>query len=138
MRRPFDDVPSSRRALMGRVHGKDTKPELAVRGAAHRMGFRFRLHRRDMPGTPDLVFPKLKKVIFVHGCFWHRHIGCRQTTVPKARADYWKSKFDANIKRDARNLAELREQGWEALVIWECETSNETALRAHLAGFLTD
>ncbi|MER8480727.1 DNA mismatch endonuclease Vsr [Mesorhizobium sp. M1163] len=122
---------------MSRVRGKDTKPELAVRCAAHGMGFRFRLHRRDMPGTPDLVFPKLKKVIFVHGCFWHRHLGCRKTTTPKAHADYWKSKFDTNIERDAKNLAALRERGWKALVVWECETSNEIALQAQLVRFLT-
>jgi DNA mismatch endonuclease (patch repair protein) len=125
-----------RRALMARVKSRDSRPELAVRRGAHALGFRFRLHRRDLPGTPDLVFPRLNKVIFVHGCFWHRHPGCSRTTSPKTRAAYWEEKFQANIARDAARLAELRELGWEVLVVWECETFNRAALSERLRSFL--
>lgn len=121
---------------MARVKSRDSRPELAVRRAAHALGCRFRLHRRDLPGTPDLVFPRLKKAIFVHGCFWHRHPGCSRTTSPKTRAAYWEEKFRANIARDAARLTELRELGWEVLVVWECETFNRAALSERLRSFL--
>src|SRR5688572_7203379 len=112
-RHPFQAVEPARRALMARVRAKNSKPETAVRSAAHALGYRFRLHRRDLPGTPDLVFPSRRKVIFVHGCFWHRHPGCARTSSPKTRATYWEKKFQANVARDAARLAELRELGWD-------------------------
>ena len=111
-----------RSALMARVRQKNTKPEMIVRRIAHRLGLRFRLHRRDLPGTPDLVFPKLRKVVFVHGCFWHRHPGCRLSSTPKTRLAYWLPKFEANVERDQRKAAELTAAGWSVETIWECET----------------
>ncbi|WP_083861283.1 very short patch repair endonuclease [Microvirga lotononidis] len=133
-----DDAPpsSSRSALMARVKGRDTKPELIVRRVAHALGHRFRLHRRDLPGTPDMVFPRLKKVIFVHGCFWHRHPGCSKASSPKTRAAFWQSKFDANVERDARSIRELRRAGWDVEVVWECETKDVDALESKLRRFL--
>lgn len=136
--KPFESVSPGRRALMGRVRAKNSRPEMAVRRAAHALGCRFRLHRRDLPGTPDLVFPRLKKAIFVHGCFWHRHPGCPRTTSPKTRATYWREKFQTNVARDAARLAELRELAWDVLVVWECETFDECALRANLGFFLSE
>ena len=106
---------------MRRITKTDTKPEFAVRRAAHRLGYRFRLHRRDLPGTPDLVFPRLRKVILVHGCFWHQHVGCRLARQPKSRPDYWLPKLERNWKRDAETQATLRELGWDVLVVWECQ-----------------
>lgn len=114
----------ARSALMGRIRGKNTTPEMVVRRAAHRLGLRFRIHRRDMPGTPDIVFPKFGLVIFVHGCFWHRHEGCRRCTTPKTRSDFWSEKFDKNVERDQRDSETLRRQGWNVLIIWECQTKS--------------
>jgi DNA mismatch endonuclease, patch repair protein len=133
-----DDFPTDpkRSALMARVRGRNTKPELAVRRVSHELGFRFRLHRRDLPGTPDLVFSRLKKIILVHGCFWHRHKGCGRATTPKTRREFWVSKFDANIARDAKTTAALRRLGWSVLVVWECETRKPTSLRNRLGKFL--
>lgn len=131
-------IDPTRSALMSRVRAKDTKPELIVRGLAHGLGYRFRLHRRDLPGTPDLVFPKLRKVIFVHGCFWHRHRGCSRTTTPKTRAAYWKDKFRQNIKRDAAKETMLRSIGWDVLVVWECETFDPDSLTSRIAAFLSN
>src|SRR5690606_17349794 len=113
-----------------------SEPELRVRRVAHELGYRFRLHRRDLPGSPDLVFPRLRKAIFVHGCFWHRHPGCARATSPKTRAEYWQEKFLRNVARDAARLTELRELGWDVLVVWECETTNQRALAATLLSFL--
>lgn len=125
-----------RSALMARIGPRNTKPEILVRRAAHRLGYRFRLYRADLPGTPDLVFPSRRVVIFVHGCFWHRHRGCSRCTAPKTRSAYWQAKFDANEARDARQIAELRELGWRVYVIWECEALDPAALedllRTHL------
>lgn len=121
---------------MSRIKGENTTPELVVRRRAHALGFRFRLHRRDLPGTPDLVFPKFRKVIFVHGCFWHRHAGCKMASTPKIRAAFWQTKFDANVKRDARKEAQLRTLGWDVLVIWECQTRNPALLEIKLWMFL--
>lgn len=129
-------VEPARSELMRRVRGKHTKPERAVRRVAHALGYRFRLHRRDLPGTPDLVFPRLGRAIFVHGCFWHRHEGCARTTTPKTRAAYWREKFEQNMRRDRRNLAALRRLGWEVLVVWECQTFERTELLARLSRFL--
>ena len=121
---------------MRRVRAKNTTPELAVRRAAHRLGYRFRLYRRDLPGTPDLTFPRLRRAILVHGCFWHRHAGCRRTTTPKTRTTYWRRKFEQNVERDRRNMAALRALGWDVLVVWECETFDRTQLLSALARFL--
>lgn len=99
----------------------------------HALGLRFRLHRRDLPGSPDIVLPGYRKVIFVHGCFWHRHLGCRYATTPKTRQDYWVPKFAANVERDARKQAQLEELGWHVLVVWECETKTKDALGRRLS-----
>ncbi|WP_421929876.1 very short patch repair endonuclease [Neoaquamicrobium sediminum] len=132
----MNDVPEKRRQLMARVRGKDSNPELIVRSVAHTLGYRFRLHRRDLPGSPDLVFPRLRKVVFVHGCFWHRHEGCNRTTSPRTRSEYWTKKFEANVARDRRNLQDLTELGWDCRVIWECEIKDAGRLRAMLRAFL--
>lgn len=118
--------------LMSRVSSKNTSVEMRVRSAAHRRGLRFRIHRRDLPGTPDLVFPKRRVAIFVHGCFWHRHPGCKKATTPKSRIDFWNGKFDRNVERDRENLAQLAERGWRTEVIWECETKLPHLLSARL------
>lgn len=106
---------------MSRIKGKDTKPELLVRSLLHRMGYRFRLHRKDLPGKPDIVLPKYNTVIFVHGCFWHRHKDCKYAYNPKSRASFWQNKFKENIERDNKKQAELKKIGWEVIVIWECD-----------------
>jgi DNA mismatch endonuclease (patch repair protein) len=119
-------TPLQRSQNMARIRGKDTLPELLVRRLIHRMGFRFRLHRRDLPGRPDIVFPGRCKVIFIHGCFWHHHQSpdCRNAVMPKTRTDWWAAKFTANAARDMRNETKLAEAGWDVLVLWECELSN--------------
>jgi DNA mismatch endonuclease (patch repair protein) len=121
---------------MSRIRGKDTKPELVVRRLAHALGYRYRLHRKDLPGRPDLVFPGRRKVVFVHGCFWHRHPGCRKASTPSTRREFWETKFAQNVERDARKEAELRAAGWEVLVIWECETRDSAAVAKRLREFL--
>ena len=125
-----------RSALMARVKQKNTKPELIVRRILYSKGFRYRLHRSDLPGTPDIVFIGRKKAIFVHGCFWHRHEGCTGCTTPKTRVAFWLEKFRANIERDRRKLTELSARGWSTLVIWECETTNPEHLEDRLVRFL--
>lgn len=105
---------------MSRIKSIDTEPEMILRKALYRMGFRYRLHDRTLPGSPDLVFSKYKAVIFVHGCFWHRH-GCKWTTMPSTRTDFWQAKFKTNIERDRRNVRELMARGWRVFIIWECE-----------------
>jgi DNA mismatch endonuclease (patch repair protein) len=131
-------TPERRSYLMSRVRGKDTTPELRVRKMAHALGFRFRLHRRDLPGKPDLIFPRLGKIVLVHGCFWHRHEECRLTTRSKSRTDYWEAKFEGNVERDRRVQAELRALGWDVLVVWECETREPEVLEVSLRRFLAD
>lgn len=121
---------------MARVKGKNTRPELTVRSLLHSLGYRFRLHRRDLPGSPDIVLPGRKTVVFVHGCFWHGHDCKRGGRLPKANADYWVSKIGRNTARDARARAELEAQGWRVLVIWECEIKEANALAAKLRAFL--
>ncbi len=128
--------PRERSARMGLVRGKDTKPEMRVRRTAHSMGYRYRLHDGDLPGKPDLVFKSRRKVIFVHGCFWHRHEGCPRCRTPKTRLRFWKKKFRENVDRDARNGEALLKSGWEVLVIWECETENRKLLASKLRKFL--
>lgn len=107
---------------MSRIRSRDTKPEVVVRSLLHSMGYRFRLHRRDLPGRPDIVLPKYKTVVFVHGCFWHRHADCRYAYNPKSRIDFWGEKFKENVGRDQRQTDELRRLGWTVITIWECET----------------
>lgn len=124
-----------RSRLMARVRSKDTAPELAVRRAAHALGARFRLHRRDLPGCPDLAFVGRRKVIFVHGCFWHQHSGCKRSRPPATRTEYWAPKLARNVDRDSASLAALNRLGWKVLVIWECETRS-AGLRDALAEFL--
>lgn len=108
---------------MSRIRGKDTTPEILVRSALHRMGFRFRLHKRDLPGRPDIVLARYRTAVFVHGCFWHRHPGCTKAYTPKSRIRFWKSKFDQNVKRDAAVRDQLEHLGWKVVVVWECEVS---------------
>jgi len=121
---------------MKAVRGKNTKPELVVRSIAHAMGFRFRLHRHDLPGTPDLVFPRLRRVILVHGCFWHRHRGCGAATIPKDNATFWAEKFRRNVERDRAAVNALREEGWQVLIVWQCQTRDAPELRRKLQRFL--
>jgi len=110
---------------MSRIKGKDTKPELIVRSILHQLGYRFRLHRKDLPGRPDIVLKKYRAVIFVHGCFWHRHEGCRFAYEPKSRQEFWRKKFRENIARDKEKRIELEKLGWKVHVIWECETRTD-------------
>jgi DNA mismatch endonuclease (patch repair protein) len=133
------DPPSARRsANMRAVRSKNTKPEMIVRRLVHRLGYRFRLHRRDLPGNPDLAFPGRRKVIFVHGCFWHRHNGCKRATLPQSNGAFWGEKLRRNVERDAEQLEALTERGWKPLVIWECQTQDEPALTACVRSFLSD
>src|SRR6185437_15672655 len=106
---------------MGRIRGKNTAPEILVRSSLHRLGFRFRLHAKSLPGKPDIVLPKWKAVIFVNGCFWHRHRNCPQAYTPKSRVGFWKSKFAATVRRDAKKLRQLHRAGWQTFTIWECD-----------------
>ncbi|KAA2235585.1 very short patch repair endonuclease [Salinarimonas soli] len=123
---------------MSRIRGRDTKPEMVVRSVAHALGRRFRLQRRDLPGTPDLVFPRSRAVIFVHGCFWHRHSGCRKASTPSTRREFWEEKFARNVVRDAANERKLRAMGWAVLVIWECETRDRERLAEIIGTFLSE
>jgi DNA mismatch endonuclease, patch repair protein len=113
--------PAVRSRMMASIKGKDTKPELVVRSFLHRAGFRFSLHRKDLPGRPDIVLPKYRTVVFVHGCFWHRHAGCRFATTPERNAAFWRSKFRENTLRDRRNRAALLQLGWRVETLWSCE-----------------
>jgi DNA mismatch endonuclease, patch repair protein len=128
-------TPARRSWLMSRVKGRDTTPERAVRSMLHEMGYRFRLHRKDLPGKPDIVFGPRKKVIFVHGCFWHGH-RCRKGRLPKTRGDFWKPKIAGNRARDRRNARQLEALGWEVLTIWQCELKNLLAVRERIVDFL--
>lgn len=131
-------TPKERSERMSRIRSKDTKPEITVRRLVHGMGYRYRLHRRDLPGIPDLVFPRLKKVIFIHGCFWHRHSDprCKLARLPKSRLDFWKPKLEANRQRDLENIHKLSRLGWEVLVVWECEISDKEQLENEIRPFL--
>lgn len=117
-------TPEQRRRCMSNIRGKNTKPEILVRSVTHRMGYRYRLHRKDLPGKPDLVFPSRRKVIFVHGCFWHQHPGCRFATMPATRREFWEKKLLGNRERDQHHLEDLRKMGWKPLVIWECQLAD--------------
>lgn len=117
--------PEVRSKIMSRIRGKDTKPELAVRSYLHRLGLRFRLHSRRLPGSPDLVFPKHRCVVFVHGCFWHQHEGCTHAGVPASNRSYWVPKLKRTIERDIEAQSALKKEGWQVEVIWECEIDDE-------------
>lgn len=124
--------PDERSELMSRIGSRDTKPELIVRRFLHAAGFRYRLHASDLPGTPDIVFRSRRTAIFVHGCFWHRHEGCRLAYTPKSRVEFWKAKFNANVERDERVKRELEDMGWRHLTVWECQ------VRCGRIGWLVD
>ena len=124
--------PEKRSWVMAQVKGRNTRPEKAVRSLLHRMGYRFRLQRADLPGKPDIVLPKYRTVIFVHGCFWHRHTDCKRATMPATNIDYWTRKFERNVTRDEQNKAALESDGWRVLVVWECELKNLATLQARL------
>lgn len=125
-----------RSAIMSQVRHKDTRPEMAVRRLVHGAGFRYRLHVANLPGRPDMVFPGRRKVIFVHGCFWHSHAGCGGGRIPKSRTDFWLTKLRSNQARDERNVRELTEAGWDVLILWECETRDPTLIE-RIRTFLT-
>lgn len=131
---------NERSARMSRIRAVDTGPEMVVRRMVHSMKFRYRLHQRSLPGTPDLVFTRLKKVIFVHGCFWHRHqdVSCKLARLPKSRLEFWEPKLESNRLRDEANRKLLNEKGWAVLEIWECELKNLDAVKASLRYFLKD
>ena len=132
------ETPEVRRRTMQAVKSKNTWPELAVRSLVHRMGYRYRLHRKDLPGKPDLVFPARQKVIFVHGCFWHQHAdpACNMVSCPKSNQDYWLPKLERNVARDAVHQARLAELGWNVLVLWECEVKADDGLAERMQSFL--
>ncbi len=126
-----------RSAIMSRVRSANTGPEIRVRKILHRLGYRFRLHRRDLPGTPDIVLPAYDSIVLVHGCFWHRHDRCRDASTPSTRIRFWKKKFAENVTRDAKKTAALRALGWKVLIVWECELRDEGALAEKLKGVLS-
>ncbi len=122
-------VSEQRSRNMSAIKSKNTKPEIKVRKVLHSMGYRFRLHSKDLPGSPDIVLPKYKTVIFVHGCFWHRHQNCKYASTPKTRQEFWNKKFNENINRDKINQENLSSKGWKIIIVWECETKNIENLR---------
>ncbi len=129
-------TPTERSERMRRIRKRDTRPEMLVRRAAHALGFRFRLYRSDLPGSPDLTFPGRRKVLFVHGCFWHQHEGCRLKRQPKSRLDYWLPKLARNVERDEEVRRKLEGLGWKSATVWECETADRAALTTWLKRFL--
>lgn len=137
---PFMDTVDARTRseIMARIRSKNTLPEVVVRKVAHSLGLRFRLHRKDLPGSPDLVFPRWGLAVFVHGCFWHRHEGCKFATTPKTRAGFWQRKFDANVARDRRAVEALTQRGWQVEIIWECETHDMERLATRLRSATCD
>jgi len=129
-------TPEHRSEIMRRIKGKDTTPELKIRRFVHGLGYRYRLHCRDLPGKPDLVFRRNRKAIFVNGCFWHQHEGCQLAYMPKSRTEFWKDKFYKNKVRDKKNLADLKEMGWDVMVIWECDLNDFDVLAGRVMDFL--
>ena len=125
-------TPEQRSRNMSKIKGKNTKPEMTVRSMCHELGLRYRLHRKDLPGTPDLVFPKHRLCLFVHGCFWHRHPGCKYAYTPKSRLDFWLPKLAKNVERDMKAKRALEVSGWRVSIIWECQTKNRDTLRAEI------
>lgn len=136
----MSDIFSSRKRsqIMSNISGKNTKPEIIIRKITHRLGYRFRLHGKDLPGKPDIVFPKYKKVIFVNGCFWHGHIKCSRSKLPATRKKFWKDKIEGNKKRDKANKIKLKKLGWDYLVIWQCQIkqSNYEKIGIKVSAFL--
>jgi len=130
-------TPLERSANMSRIRGKNTAPERLVRSCIHRLGYRFRLHRRGLPGSPDVVLPRLRSVVQIHGCFWHRHKGCKWAYMPKTRIGFWRGKFSDNVERDRRNERALRRLGWRMLIVWECQTTDTATLCRRLRAFLS-
>lgn len=130
-------TPGERSALMSKVRGKNTKPEMIVRRALHAMGVRFRLHAKELPGRPDIVMRPRKAAIFVHGCFWHSHPGCRRCRIPSTNSEFWAEKLERNRSRDQAAIAALEDGGWRVLVLWECETRPGPGLDQHLSDFLS-
>ncbi|MBP6964996.1 MAG: DNA mismatch endonuclease Vsr [Armatimonadetes bacterium] len=130
----FDAITRSR--IMARVRNADTKPEIVVRALLHRLGFRFRLHRRDLPGRPDIVLPKHRTVVLVHGCFWHSHADCKKGTIPRTNRQFWTDKLSGNVARDRQTTQRLSHLGWRVVVIWECETRNPDRLMDRLTAEL--
>lgn len=122
--------------VMSRIRSRNTKPEIEVRSLLHKAGYRFRLHRKDLPGCPDIVLPKYKSVIFVHGCFWHVHEGCKDSVIPKTNTAKWEKKLSSNSKRDKKKLFTLKKEGWKALVIWECQLRKKDLLEKRILKFL--
>ena len=125
-----------RSQIMSRVSGSNTKPEIAVRSLLHNMGYRFRLHRKDLPGKPDVTLPKHKKVIFVHGCFWHGHAGCPRSKRPTTNQEFWREKLDKNSERDKAAINALKQLGWEITTVWTCEVNDTNKLKIKLLSFL--
>lgn len=121
---------------MARIRSKNTRPELVVRSTLHRMGYRFRLHCAKLPGKPDVVLPRHRKVILVHGCFWHQHRGCKLASRPSSNTEYWLAKLDSNVRRDRQNRRKLRALGWKVLVVWECQTRNLPVIEHLLLDFM--
>lgn len=131
LRPVFDDVTPARRRNMAAIKGRNTKPEIRVRSLLHRAGYRFRLHRADLAGCPDIVLPGRRTAIFVHGCFWHRH-GCANSVLPRTRVDWWEAKLNRNVERDQQNQKTLTDLGWTPLIVWECQLSDEAGLMKRL------
>lgn len=129
--------PAERSARMALIKGRNTKPEMVVRQLLHSMGYRYRLHAKDLPGKPDIIFRSRRKAIFVHGCFWHRHsdLSCRLARLPKSRLDFWEAKLEGNRERDRANIESLGEMGWDVLIVWECELRDREQLGNKLVGF---
>jgi len=122
------EVSEQRSRNMSAIKSKNTKPEITVRKLLHSKGYRFRLHKKDLPGSPDIVLPKYKTVIFVHGCFWHRHQNCKYASNPKTRREFWEKKFKENIERDKKTQEKLKNLGWKTKIVWECEVKNREIL----------
>jgi DNA mismatch endonuclease (patch repair protein) len=132
----MDIVSKEKRAsMMAAVRQKNTRPEILLRQALHRSGLRFRLHRRDLPGTPDIVFPARRAVIFVHGCFWHRHAGCRRATLPATKTEFWIDKFSKNVERDLKAQTALKKMGWKVIIVWECQLLTSEGARSLAKSF---
>jgi DNA mismatch endonuclease (patch repair protein) len=131
-----NNTTANRSYIMSRIKGKDTQPELLVRRLIYGMGFRYRLHRKDLPGKPDITFSSRKKVIFVHGCFWHQHHGCKVKHIPKSNIDYWKPKLRRTIIRDKANQKKLIAEGWKYLILWECQLKNIDIVKQNIQNFL--
>lgn len=130
-----DRITSAHRSWnMSQIRSRDTTPERLVRSALHRAGYRFRLHSKQLPGSPDIVLSRYRTVIFVHGCFWHRHSRCRFAYTPKSRVEFWKAKFDSNVERDRRNARELRALGWRVMTVWECQAASPHRWLGRLPG----